>query len=683
MPRVRPNLSITLPRNFTFHYTDGGPKTPENQEREEPRQPSPPVYRIRRRIRPGLGLSNPHVQSYRNRQHQDVPIPTIETPQPVVESASLGRRSVPEPGPVEGLLAPVPSHYSAMATPRTPLAQIFTAFGSSDKDRIDWSQKGEPNPGDSISRPNSACSMISDSSVASHDSDYSLLSTGGSCTSPESDVPAPFKFPSESKVQQGTDLDTTPKTTQPSTRSKPTKPQKSTQWTSEMDRHLWATYQLYLQDPTVTPFKSLPGNPPPLGVCHRVARVAKRSWRGSKPSLAKGPEVLRDVNDEANAVHNADSPQTIRGARSGSTTPTEQKHRNSFSVWPRSESATRRRLRILCKRKPSLAPHYQRLMQTRSSTPFSKSSAARSRSSLLPSSFGGYQGGQSFNTRDLNFSLATSTAATMQPSGPLAHLTRNEPHTQAQSEQADSFNRPLHDVVTYNDTPSLGLGIDGLDDKSRGPRLGSPFVESVRGTANFLHRAHLRPSPPRTQSDGMTIPGPHLGSPVQLPEPFRLPSTPKRRAQRELDDELSPGGSDMHPNEMNDDYFFTAPVESSHRRVRSRGFSLGDISAGGRLSDLFTPPTQYDQMNSSEFADNASFDNNPAPSAAPEQTRRLGSPFSEFKSYTIGRSRFSRHKPSFSTFPRLSSPPLLTAPSIEERLRESKPEDQSQESPKE
>ncbi|KAI9720582.1 MAG: hypothetical protein M1812_002762 [Candelaria pacifica] len=677
MPPVRPKLSITLPRNFTFHYTDGDPKTPENREQEAPRQPSPPVYRIRRRTRPGAGLSNPYVQPSRTRQPQDVPIPTIETSEPVAESASLGRRSVPEPGPIEGLLAPFPSRHPAMAAPRTPLAQILTAFENPDKDRIDWSQKEEPNPGESISRPDSACSMISDSSVASHDSDESFSSTAGSCTSPESDAPAPFKFPCGNRVQQRTDLDT-PKATQFNARIRPTQTPKSTHWSAEMDRHLWATYQLYLQDPTVTPFKLLPGSPPPLGVCHRVAREAKRSWRGSKTSAGKRPEALRDVTDEAHAVQNADSPETIRGAKSGSTTPTELKHRTSASVWPRSESATRRRLRLLCKRKPSLAPHYQRLLQSRSPTPFSQSSGLRSRSSLLSSPFGGYQDGQSFNTRDLNFSLTTSTAASMQPSGPMAQLTRNEPHTQAQPGQGGPLARSVQEIETCNYTPfSLGLGIDGLDDRSRGPRLGSPFVENVRAPGSYYRHVHLRPSPPRTQSDGMTIPGPHLRSPVQLPEPFRFPSTPKRPAQHELEDELSPGGSDMHRSEIVDD-LFGAPAESSHRRVRSRGFSLGDISAGARLSDLFTPPTVFDQMNSSEFAETTSFDNGLASSAAPEQTRRLGSPFAEFKSHTIGRSKFSRHKPSFSTFPRLSSPSLVNAPSIEERLRALNPEDARQ-----
>ncbi len=544
---------------------------------------------------------------------------------------------------------------------------------------------GEPNSGDSISRPGSACSMISDSSMSSYDSEDSLQSTGGSCTSPESDAPAPFKFPLGSKAEQRTDLEATPQTLPRNAHTKPTRRQNSINFTAEMDRHLWATYQLYLQDPTVTPFKSLPGAPPPLGVCNRVAREARRSWRGSKSLAGKGSEVLRDVTDEAHAVHSADSPETVRGAKSGSTTPTGHKYRSSICVWPRSESATRRRLRELCKQKPSLAPHYQRLLQSRNSTPFSQSSQSRSRP-RLSSPFGGYQDQQSFNTRDLNFSLTTSTSATMQPSGPLAQLTRNEPNPQPQD---DYFGRPSQDVESHSDGSSqFDLGSGGPEANSGIPRLGSPFAGELPPRAPF-HHSHLRPSPPRTQSDGMTILGPHLRSPFELPEPFKLPeytklpepfilpNPTKRRAQHELEDELSPGGSDMHRFENMDD-LLGAYVEGSQRRVRSRGFSLGDISAVTRLSDMFTPPPGDDQMSSSQFIDTTSFEGNQAPPAAPEQTRRLGSPFSEFKSHTIGRSKFSRHKPSFSTFPRLSSPSLLAAPSIEERLKESKPDDPSQ-----
>jgi hypothetical protein len=74
---------------------------------------------------------------------------------------------------------------------------------------------------------------------------------------------------------------------------------------------------------------------------------------------------------------------------------------------------------------------------------------------------------------------------------------------------------------------------------------------------------------------------------------------------------------------------FGAPAESSHRRVRSRGFSLGDVTRGSRLSSLITPPTMYDQMNSSEFPPTASLR---AP-VSNEQTSspplRLGSPFAD------------------------------------------------------
>ena len=133
---------------------------------------------------------------------------------------------------------------------------------------------------------------------------------------------------------------------------------KHVNWTDETDNHLWKTYTLYRHDPTVTPFFVQPGGVPPLGVCCRVAREAKRSWRGQKLLLGSieevggtlkdfhGKQILRDVQDEANAVRTADSPDTVTGIKSGSSTPTASSEPQKLaSKWPGTESATRRRLR--------------------------------------------------------------------------------------------------------------------------------------------------------------------------------------------------------------------------------------------------------------------------------------------------------------------------------------------------
>ena len=52
-----------------------------------------------------------------------------------------------------------------------------------------------------------------------------------------------------------------------------------------MDNHLFNVYQMYLADPSVTPFKTVPGSIPPTGVCHRVAQT-------SEGDLAQGKQDL-------------------------------------------------------------------------------------------------------------------------------------------------------------------------------------------------------------------------------------------------------------------------------------------------------------------------------------------------------------------------------------------------------
>src|ERR1700710_2893257 len=86
----RRNPSYTLPRNFTFHYTDGEiPETPQDQiVSEAPRQIGP--YRLRRR-REHRQMSSDHFVPHNPR---DVPIPTIEV------SDSPTQPSLLQPAPI-------------------------------------------------------------------------------------------------------------------------------------------------------------------------------------------------------------------------------------------------------------------------------------------------------------------------------------------------------------------------------------------------------------------------------------------------------------------------------------------------------------------------------------------------------------------------------------------------------
>ncbi|KAI9824884.1 MAG: hypothetical protein M1832_001489 [Thelocarpon impressellum] len=622
MPPIRPKLSITLPRNFTFHYTDGaGPKTPELGEDNEPQQPSPPrQLRLRTRRRRGPLFDPASELSSTATFPRDVPIPTIETPEPLLSPSTFAQG--PASAPLDDVLAPMPTRRRFFSPPKTPLAQVHSSFDKTQTEKPEWSQRGDVDPADSISRPASACSVFSDSSETSSSSSASFPSNGGSCTSPDSDAPDPLAFPTTvAKGKQRLQAGPSEQALLP--RPKRGRTSRHKAWTQEMDAHLWTTYLLYLQDPTVTPFRTSHGSAPPLGVCCRVARTARKSWRGPKSSLnppvggaglpadATGKQVLRDVNDEANAVRRGGSPDTVTGYKSGSATPTGRSPTADMPQikWPTSESATRRRLRFLCKRKSTPSIRQHRLLQSRSPTPFQR---------LRPA---GPREQPSFSTRDMAFSLTASTAASMQPGGALASLARGDHETQGRSDQWPAL---AVGPAPHETHPHLGLGIGGLEGANTFPRLGSPFPG--RSRPSLFQSSHLRPpSPPRTQSDGATIAGPSLKSPVQLTAPLPFPSALKRRAQHQLEDELSPGGTDMQRNLFEE--LFGAPADSSHRRVRSRGFSLGDISEGSRLSSLVTPPTIYDQMDSSEFANASAFDADQA-TAPPEAERtRLGSPF--------------------------------------------------------
>lgn len=602
MPRARPQLSITLPRNFTFHYTEGEePKTPEHELKPPPVPKSPHAYRIKRRTRPTVSARSFSSQD----ASQDVLIPSIETTMPIEPTRPTFQQRPTEPA--HGFLAPATSRHFLTA-PRTPTIQRSILSNT-------WTSSKDSNIGESISRPMSACSLLSDSSEESDASLQSRQSKGGSCTSPESDATDPFSTRSIRKPK----ANSRPRLESCLFSSRPK--QGHVRWTSEMDRHLWTTYLMYLQDPTVTPFKLLPGVAPPLGVCHRVAREARRTWKGTKSSI-KSPEIssLLGLDKSAVLANANDSPNTITAKRSGSNTPTGS-NISKLSSWPKSGSSTRRRLRELCKRKPTIAPHYQRLLQSRSPSPFSSSSARpQSRSAQIPSPFASRKSPAAFNTRDIQLSLTTSTAATMQPDGPLAQLA--QPAALNPNPKTEWFNEPPVPWASPTAIPS---------DLSQGPdepvgvgQLGSPF-NGFHTWGPSRSRQHLRPTTPRTQSNDVSTIGPTLRSPVHLHDTFPYPSLNKRRAQHQLEDELSLGGTDIRRELL--DTFFGGPAEGGNRRVRNRGFSLGDVNNEARLADLFTPPSTDEQMSGSEQTEGSVQSTSLLTPQTADPVSRLGSPF--------------------------------------------------------
>ena len=621
MPRARPQLSITLPRNFTFHYTEGEePKTPEQEIAiPVPQSPRPSnAYRFKRRSRPGV--SSIFQGNKDSMNSSDIPIPTIETPIVVEPTRPVVRQRATEPA--EGYLAPFATR-PFMTLPRTPILQqrrLALADG--------WNASIHQDLGDSITRPMSTCSLFSDSSDDSNGSLTSYPTGDGSCTSPESDAPDPFKFASvrKSKGKKWASLARNDESIQQGLMTK----QVRVHWTPEMDKHLWSVYHVYLQDPTVTPFKMLPGTAPPLGVCHRVAREAKRSWRGAKTSerpsaLGSSPRHRDSCFKAATSFgRRPDSPDTIRENRSGSNTPTRSTSAKA-PVWPKSSSSTRRRLRHLCKRKPTIAPHYQRLLQSRSPSPFSSSlrTQSRSQSRLSEVSSPLETQSSSFNTREVQLSLTTSTAGSMQPQGPLAQLASvnmTDSHP-----QRDWFNESPVPWASPTAIPSdvIDADVGGNEEPMLAPPiLGSPFGYHTWGPSRSRQR--VRPSTSRIQSSDASTLGPSLRSPVRFSDTFPYPQ--KRRARYPLEDELSPGGSSMQQSLL--DSLLERPAEGRHRRVRSRGFSLGDVNTLSPLQSLFTPPHSQDGTANIPDAIPASQMSDPTAPQTPIRTiRRLGSPF--------------------------------------------------------
>jgi len=220
----------------------------------------------------------------------------------------------------------------------------------------------------------------------------------------------------------------------------------------------------------------------------------------------------------------------------------------------------------------------------------------------------------SFNTKDITLSLTTSTSKTMQPDGPLAQLA---------SEGSPSTITPDSSLPTVDFMPkgfgkSRGLTVGRSEHGNSGRRLASPFLARTYGPSSSQSLSTSRPSPPRTQSDD-TGP-PQLRSPLRFDQPRSLTGTQKRRAQHALDEELRPTGAVLRPSIL-DEQLFGTPL-GHQRRVRSRGFSLGDeaLRAPGIFQHLLPSNVELSRPRTNPML---------LPPAKFEPPPRLGSPFLE------------------------------------------------------
>ncbi|KAG9715323.1 hypothetical protein KCU59_g19890, partial [Aureobasidium melanogenum] len=438
-----------------------------------------------------------------------------------------------------GYLAPRAGHLRLSSPPKTPASQV-TSYNIDATDATEWSMFHPVHLHDIIQRPSSALSTFSDSSATSQGSSFDSKSSfdAGSCTSPESDIGDPFAF---FERKSGAPGSTTPSSGFPN--AKRIKTMRHPHFTPEMDNHLWFTYMSYVQDPRVTPFKMLPGTSPPLGVCHRVAREAKATWRPNRVSCAPNgiPRISIQCPDSSDPVSPSDAMDQ--------STPTAAYSHNPVALkWPRSEGATRRRLRELCKRKPSLSAHYMRLLRTRSPSPFESSSSVSASSSPAQPPAPVVQPPtpqpSSFSSRSMNVSLAEATAPSMQPDGPLAQLHKRTPQAPMAPQQrrgSDWYARigrsGARAAHQKSQSLQLGLGLgssSGMQSNSfeRGSILASPFDDSEPSRQNFLENMNKTQSLGRAflnnNANRLTDAGPSLRSPFPLDGPMPSVKSLKR-----------------------------------------------------------------------------------------------------------------------------------------------------------
>lgn len=631
MAQPKPHLSITLPRSFEFHNTDGQeqvPQTPAPQPELsnalEPPAPPRQTFKLRRR-RPDNNNNNININILD--ALDSAPLPTIEMTEAGSEpNYTFGSQLDSELSP--GHLAPRPSYLRLLSPPRTPASQL-TAYSTDSSESNEWYMINDV-CGNPIERPLSACSNFSDSSAASFGSSNASCSLGGgSCTSPESDTADPFSFhdmkpkrnfPPSHRLSSSTNTPT----------AKRVKTTRHPKWTAEMDNHLWIKYMIYVQDPRVTPFKMLPGTPPPLGVCHRVAREAKRSWKGHRTS--QGDRLVPRIS-----IHRVDPPENEMDNQGGNT-PTPNHHRPAVSKWPRSEAATRRRLRYLCKRKPSLSAHYMRLLNTRSPSPFESSSSPAPNAHPTPDT-------SVFSSRDMDVSLVAATAPSMQADGPLAQLSRESqpPPTPAPAVQRPTdwfarIGRSQARASAHQKSQSLHitLGLNTWSGSStnsfeRGSILASPFDSDV-GRDQFLQNMSATQSLGRGYAARHGEHGHPLNSPLELDGPMPTVRSLKRRFGV-VEESAAP--------QQNLQNIFATPPSTADRPMRHRGFSLGDMGVTTpNIASFFTQP-DHQMEEAPEARANVGYLTAPRSQEPP----RLGSPFEPGAANTR-----------FNTFPRRFTP---------------------------
>lgn len=583
--------AATLPRGFRYHHPDfPEPKTPEPlaAAESEAQPPSPPRQKFRLKRRNASQLAAPTQQFLASVAAADVPIPSIEVPDAAEQAeSSSSSRTIPFP-PLPQLNIPTGqiSHRRLRANtfspPKTPAPDAVASL--SPRRYPDWTidsiiSSSESSPECESSRPSTARSTYTSASLFSR---ISLASDEAHCISPEYEGSS-FSIFSQPSKDVAIDV--------PSTKSKGK--MRKAPWTKAMSEHLWSTYLMYCQDPKVTPFRAGRNGIPPDGVCVRVSREAKRSWKGSRPLL------------------------TVE-QKSGSITPTAEAPA-AYIQWPHTCSATRARLRELCRMKTTSSAARTHQYLSHSPTPFGRTITRHWNRKSTP-----LRSPSVFSARDLNMSLALSTADSMQPTGPLAQLTSSALEPPALE---GAITEPVPELPEF----SLELP-EGLRN-----RLGSPFSAASRSygpsssntlAAGFSFRSNM---PPRQISTLEPKRG-ALQSPARLTR--SRSNTLQKRRSRQAANELRKGkrpslGSDL----------WTAPgfagdsLVSGESLMARLDLEFSSTSSTQR-DDLFVPRTNIEELLAAVEPPSQS-EQPKAPALEPTnslmlpqvQPPRLGSPF--------------------------------------------------------
>jgi hypothetical protein len=462
----------------------------------------------------------------------------------------------------QDMLDTLPHHASEriFSPPKTPVPGILPA-AVTPRRYPDWSITSttgslDSSPEYESSRPSTA-----------HSTQTSTTFSGLSVASDDQDqYPSPEGDQSEPSVDDAGESASTP-SNPPVMLSNP----RRAPWTRAMSQHLWSTYALYQQDPHVTPFRVGKCGLPPQGVCARVAREARRSWKG----FVSHPKSKRNLEVQ------------------GLAPPTEAT--TSFVQWPHTCAATRAHFREMCKAKAGSTVRNYQLMGS-SPTPFGKAANRLRNRRFTPSAF---------SSSDMAVSLAVSTSESMQAQGPLAQLTNSTPEPQPQ---------PLH-------TGPL-LGPDPFADTPR-QRLGSPFTAQSYGPSSSNSLAATLDFTPATPRQTQTM-GPRGG----LQSPARVTRS-RSNTQKRRDRQMLEPRRIKRPSLGSDLWAEQASAEDASAKTSMAEFSS---TTSKECDDLFVPRANIQELfdttparpQEAEVDERQTQDNL---RVALEEAPRLGSPF--------------------------------------------------------